>query len=224
VNEAINYVAMVLSVVSLVVTVIGFFAALKFYRDGVELQGKANDALTKIEEKTAFIQTQVGGMFDKTLEAAIGKRAALSESFTELSEQLEITRAKIIEESLNQIGEAGEQERKRIKAVVDTQIEEIKQKVKSTRESAEEVASLDYPARLPTRFKNVLKAVSENSGKQIDYILDLLDLPKADTMMILHRLAEAHLVSLHETDVYITAAGAVALERDAVSRQAGRYA
>src|SRR5882672_12676261 len=65
--------AITLSVVSLIITVVGFFASLKFYRDGVELQRAANEALTKLEEKIGFIQTQVGGMFDKTLEAAIGK-------------------------------------------------------------------------------------------------------------------------------------------------------
>jgi oligoendopeptidase F len=140
VNDAINYVAMVLSVVSLIVTTVGFFASLKFYRDGVELQGKANDALTKIEEKTAFIQTQVGGMFERTLDAAIGKREALSQNFEDLDEQLERAKSKIVEESLSQIGAAGEQERKRLEQVVDSQIKLLRQKVETTRESAEDVA------------------------------------------------------------------------------------
>ena len=63
----IDVLAIILSVVLLVISIVAFFASLKFYRDGVRLQQKANDALTKIEEKTAFIQGQVGGMFDKTL-------------------------------------------------------------------------------------------------------------------------------------------------------------
>lgn len=140
-SEAINILAMILSVVSLIVTTLGFFASLKFYRDGVELQGKANDALTKIEEKTAFIQTQVGGMFDKTLDAAIGKGALVSENFAELSEQLEQTKTKIIDEALKQIGDAGEQERKRLSQVVNSQIDLVRQKVETTRESAEELIS-----------------------------------------------------------------------------------
>ena len=77
----IDALAMVLAIVSLVITIVGFFASLKFYRDGVALQKSANDALTKLEEKTQFIQTQVGGMFDKTLDAAIGKREVLSANF-----------------------------------------------------------------------------------------------------------------------------------------------
>jgi hypothetical protein len=136
----IDALAMILSVVSLIITIVGFFASLRFYRDGVVLQKSANDALTKLEEKTAFIQTQVGGMFDKTLDAAIGKRVVLAESFSELNEQLEQTKEKIIEESLRQIGDASEKERKRLSEVVNKQIELIRQKVETTRESAEEIA------------------------------------------------------------------------------------
>jgi hypothetical protein len=131
--------AIILSVVSLIISIVAFFASLKFYRDGVALQQAANDALTQISEKTAFIQTQVGGMFDKTLDAAIGKREILSEQFEELNEQLEKTKAKLIEESIGQIGAAGEEERKRLSKVVDGQITLIREKVETARESAEEM-------------------------------------------------------------------------------------
>jgi predicted RNA-binding protein with PIN domain len=106
--NAVDVLSIILSTVALTMTVVGFFASLKFYRDGVELQQKASDALTKLEERTQFIQTQVGGMFDKTLNAAIGKREALAESFSELTAQLESTKDKIIEAAVTQIGEAGE--------------------------------------------------------------------------------------------------------------------
>src|SRR6267143_4397524 len=46
--------SVILSFVALVVTIVGFFASLKFYRDGVTLQRSANDAQTKLEEKTQF--------------------------------------------------------------------------------------------------------------------------------------------------------------------------
>jgi peptidoglycan hydrolase CwlO-like protein len=103
----IDALAIILSIVSLIITAVGFFASLKFYRDGVELQAKANDALTKLEERTHFIQAQVSGMFDKTLDAAIGKREALAGTFKELTEQLESAKSRIIEESLSQIDAAG---------------------------------------------------------------------------------------------------------------------
>lgn len=143
--------AIILSVVSLIITVVGFFASLKFYRDGVSLQRSANDALTKLEEKTEFIQTQVGGMFDKTLDAAIGKREMLSFNFEELSEQLEKTKAKLIEESIGQIGAAGEQERKRLAQIVDSQLSLIREKLETTRESAEKI--VDTPAQ-PLSFSS----------------------------------------------------------------------
>jgi hypothetical protein len=148
--------AIILSVVSLIITTLGFFASLKFYRDGVVLQGKANDALTKIEEKTAFIQAQMGGIFDKTLDAAIGKREAVSESFAQLNEQLEASKTKIIDESLSQIGAAGEQERLMIKEFVANEIEQVQQKVESTRESVEEVAFKDIDKNTFMRINSIV--------------------------------------------------------------------
>lgn len=70
--SAIDIITIVLSLVALAITIIGFFASLKFYRDGSQMQSQAHDALSKIEEKTSTIQSQVGGMFDKTLNAALG--------------------------------------------------------------------------------------------------------------------------------------------------------
>ena len=67
----INYVALVLSVVSLVVTVLAFFASLGFYRAGMNHQVKANEALIAITSTTATIQNQVGDQFSKVLDAAI---------------------------------------------------------------------------------------------------------------------------------------------------------
>ena len=69
---AVEIITIVLSLVALIVTVIGFFASLKFYRDGVEMQAQAARVLSKIEERASAIQSQVGGMFDKTLDAALG--------------------------------------------------------------------------------------------------------------------------------------------------------
>lgn len=153
--------AIVLSVVSLIVTVVGFFASLKFYRDGVELQRSANTALTKLEEKTQFIQTQVGGMFDKTLDAAIGKREALSETFEGITGQLEEAKSKIIEEAIKQIGTIGEQERAHLAALVDGQMELIRERIETTRASVEEIAEeIGHGDSLPRRLLNYSKILS----------------------------------------------------------------
>lgn len=141
--SVVDILAIVLSVVSLLITTIGFFASLKFYRDGVDLQKSANDALVKIEEKAQSIQTQVGGMFDKTLDAAIAKRNELSINFEELSDELEKVKLQIVEEATKQVGAAGENERARLRQIVDSKIGAVQEKVETTRESAESVAYLD---------------------------------------------------------------------------------
>jgi len=72
-------VSIILGLVALAVTIVGFFASLKFYRDGVQMQSHADAVLTKMEERSTAIQTQVGGIFDKTLTAALGRTGAEAE-------------------------------------------------------------------------------------------------------------------------------------------------
>ncbi len=134
----IEVLAIILSIVALLVTVMGFFASLKFYRDGMMLQSRASDALVRIEEKAASIHTQVGGMFDKTLEAAIGRKQ-LDQNFEEVNEQLEETAKKIVESALGQIGDAGEAQRKRLEEMIEAQLEALRGQIERTRESAEEL-------------------------------------------------------------------------------------
>ncbi len=184
-----DVIAIVLSIVSLIITVIGFFASLKFYRDGVNLQAKANDALTKLEEKTQFIQTQVGGMFDKTLDAAIGKRVMLSEQFEELNMQLDQTKSKIIEESLAQIGAAGEQERKRLTDVVNNQIDLIRKKLETTRESAEDIAQEVTQTPDSKTLSTILTLLAEEkSGLTEKEIAERLGWTESKTLRLLNWL------------------------------------
>ena len=77
-NLAINLAAMVLAVVAILLTLIGFFASLRFYRDGVELQTRVRELLSRVDEKVASVQSQVGGMFEKTLDAVIGRSSPQS--------------------------------------------------------------------------------------------------------------------------------------------------
>lgn len=124
-------------------------------------------------------------MFDKTLDAAIGKREMLSDQFEELSEQLETTKAKLIEESIGQIGAAGEQERKRLAKIVDSQIALIREKVETTRESAEEM--VDEFTSLPASMQHILKALAENpTGLNVREIYDLIHerVPFARAMVV----------------------------------------
>ena len=65
----------VLSLVALSITIVGFFASLKYYRDGVQTQIHVDSVLGKIEERAGSIQAQVGGMFERTLTAAVSRAA-----------------------------------------------------------------------------------------------------------------------------------------------------
>lgn len=100
----------ILSVVALVVTVIGFFASLRFYLEGMKLQTLANEALVKLEEKVQSIQIQVGGIFDKTLDAAISQNVRLDSDFKAIEQQLEASTKAILDSSIAQIGQMGESE------------------------------------------------------------------------------------------------------------------
>jgi TATA-binding protein-associated factor Taf7 len=143
----------------------------------MELQAKANDALTKIEEKTQFIQTQVGGMFDKTLDAAIGKRELLSENFEQINEKLEEAQAKVVEESIKKIGAAGEQERNRLAKNVEGYFADLRKTINKTQESAKEAVAPIFSGTLIDAQEKVLSAInrSQQSGTSEKEIISRLD-------------------------------------------------
>ncbi len=140
-SQTIDVLAIIISIVALVVTVIGFFASLKFYRDGVDLQQLANQALVKIEEKASNIQTQVGGMFEKTLDAAITNREQITTDFDAINEQLKKTGTDLVDAALQEIGTAGTEEREKIKEIVDSRFKELSNLLENMRANAEEAVS-----------------------------------------------------------------------------------
>lgn len=150
----VDVLAIILSIVSLILTGVGFFASLKFYRDGFNMQSNANEALIKIEETTRNIQAQFGGVFDKALDAALG-RDVLKENLQALSDQFEKAVA-----AQKQIGDAGIEERKRLLETVDEQMSLLSQRLKDTRETAEELTEssiVDIPmTRLQFQVLEVL--------------------------------------------------------------------
>jgi len=65
--------SIVLSLVALIVTVLGFLASLKFFRYGVEGQCQAERILAKVEAKVDSVSSQVGSLFATTLNAALNR-------------------------------------------------------------------------------------------------------------------------------------------------------
>lgn len=129
-TSAVELLAIILSVVALIVTVLGFFASLGFYRHGVNLQKNAESVLAKIEEKVSSIQSQVGGMFDKTLDAAIANKQQVSTEFDAIQDK--------IAESENTISalSAGTEGQEKFNRVVEQEMKDLKKLVLSARESA----------------------------------------------------------------------------------------
>jgi DNA anti-recombination protein RmuC len=138
-SSVVEILSITLSVIALTITIIGFFASLKFYRDGVQLQDNANKALVVLGEKTQHIQSQVGDMFSKTLDAAIGQRNQISESFDHINKQLEKSAKEIVDNAIKQVGIAGDNERVRLSEIVNKHMEPLRKKINATRESAEEL-------------------------------------------------------------------------------------
>jgi len=190
-SQLIDVLAIVLSIVALVVTVIGFFASLKFYREGMGLQQLANDVLVKIEEKASSIQTQVGGMFEKTLDAAIANREQLSTNFNAINKQIKKTGSDIVDAALKEIGTAGVEERKKLKSVVDVQLMEIHKLVEATRANAEEAVS-EMPSskifRSPIMHRILRTLKAANDWLSVPDIAKHTGMPKSLTMHRLHML------------------------------------
>lgn len=146
----INSISIVLALVSLVITVIGFFASLAFYRHGIQLSNTANDVLGKVEEKVGSIQTQVGGIFEKTLDAAISGRGQVIENISEVQKQLEEAKANIVRQAIQEIGNVGQRERARLSQIVVDQIENVQRRVELAREVAQEDVTVGTPGKAPS--------------------------------------------------------------------------
>ncbi|PSL12648.1 hypothetical protein CLV44_1166 [Marinobacterium halophilum] len=149
--------SIILSVVALIVTIIGFFASLKFYRDGVQLQNSANDALSKLEEKTKNIQDQIVGMFDKTLDAAISKGAEVDSSFDDLDKRLVSVKESLTAEAIKELGAAGDMQINKIRDIVNEQLSRIEEGIDLTRVRTEN--ALNKSNNVYTINPNIYEAV-----------------------------------------------------------------
>ena len=202
----VDILAIILSIVSLIITIIGFFASLKFYRDGVNLQNLANDALIKVEERTQNIQSQFVGVFDKTLDAALGHKELLKQDFQALNDQIESSTRLLVEEAQKQIGDAGIEERKRLKSIVDQQMSLLRERVKDTRETAEELAEssiVDIPiTRFQVRVLEVLKRAEKPLSRP--EIAKELGTSQSTTQNAINKLLFSGLIKMYNSNDQIT--------------------
>jgi DNA-binding HxlR family transcriptional regulator len=156
--------AILVSIVSFVVSVLAFFAAVKFYRDGVSLQRASREALTKVAERNESLEEHVGGVFDKTLDATLGRRYELGSNFEELERQLFRSRETMLVEIRNQVSAMGDLPEQRLRRTVEEQMSLLKEKIQEARESAEEVADSSLPQREASIILESLNTVNRPLG------------------------------------------------------------
>lgn len=70
-SNTLPIISIIISSVALIVTVLGFFASLYFFREGQKLNTGAKEALSRIDERAEDLKNQMGQRFDKTLAAAL---------------------------------------------------------------------------------------------------------------------------------------------------------
>ncbi len=110
---------------------------------------------------------------DNFLNMIAGERE-LSKSFQEITSQLEVAKQQILDESIKGVGAAGENEREKLKSIVNQQIELIRERVESTRDSAIET-TLVSTARQVLKCENcmLVQFRSEDSRcRRCRYLLD----------------------------------------------------
>ena len=196
--EPIEAVSIILSIVALVVTIIGFFASLKFYQSGVEQQKLTNETLAAVKEISRSIQNRVDGMFDKTLDAAIGRA---TEDFEALDEQLEDTTEAIIESAVEQVGEAGRKEREKLESVVGDQMRKLRERIDETRESAEEVIEATGHQLPQSRLQvEIIAHLYKNKSASIADLAENISMSESATTRAIERLQSRNLLQMSETD------------------------
>ncbi|MBU1370072.1 MAG: OST-HTH/LOTUS domain-containing protein [Bacteroidetes bacterium] len=205
VTDVLAILSIILGIVALIITVVGFFASLRFYRDGMNLQEKATNALTKIEEKTSSIQTQIGGMFDKTLDAAISNKGQrINQDFEDISLQIEKSKEVLIKDAISQIKNIGEGEKKKLESFISEQFKIINDQVNISQENTEDIISQDDEHIPISQFQaKIISVIKENRmGLSLKDISNEIGFNEFAVEKALNRLLRKNIVSKTENEKY----------------------
>lgn len=166
-SDVLGLVSLLLSIVALIVTVIGFFASLRFYSEGVKLQDSATRALTKIEERTSTLGQQMSGMFDKTLDAAINvnRGGQITQDFEDTTEQIEKANKALLDRITTDLKNIGDGEKEKLKKFVEEQFKTITDQVTVAQENATEmVTTPDNEFIAISQFQSRILEILRNSS------------------------------------------------------------
>jgi biotin operon repressor len=160
-----------------------FFATLNF-------NAKVLYAPSDFRNEENFLNTLIG-------------RKEMSLSFKHLAKQLDVAKQQIVAEAAKKIGAAGEAEREKLTFIVDQQIDLIKEKVESTRESAEDVtleAALGQLPRSELQARVISFLTQQNQPIPIREIANAVKMSQAATERAVQKLATRGVVVLFEGD------------------------
>lgn len=168
--------AIILSLVSFTVTLIAFFASLKFYRDGVDLQQESQYTMVLVQEKVESIERQVGEMFEKTLNAAIGSgKRQLEEDVSSLKNSL----GSVVEWADDRIGTLQDEQREQLEEQVQTLNNRVDKVAQSAKRLADEAgASSHYSTESNGSLEPVVQRILASidvpqSAREVQRLLDL---------------------------------------------------
>lgn len=184
----IDIIAIIISISAAAVTIIAFFASLKFYKDGIELQNTSTRILTQIEERTGSIQLQMHSVFDKTLDAALSNRQELAPNISEIHTELEN-----IMDRVKHLQTSGEQEREVVLRAIQEDLGLVSSKVEKAQQVAEEFDRY-------VEEEQVLMTLVGGLWKDREMIAKNLKLPSEVIDEILDRLFKKGLIGIRDTD------------------------
>lgn len=132
--SSIDVLAIILALVSLALTGVGFFASLHFYREGSRLQSSASDTLVKLTERADSIQRQTDLILNKTLDSALKNSQVVTTEFGELFSQLTEIRKSLDETPANKSVAA------KTRNEIETRLLALEQQLTATQETALDIA------------------------------------------------------------------------------------
>lgn len=133
--------AIVLSLVALLVTIIGFFASIVFYRDGRDLQQMATEALTRISEKSEIIQGQVGGILHKTLDAAL-QQNPIESRLKNIENSLTESRERLLNKAREELSSSDPSSESKLEEVFNSEFNALEKGVRDARTLTERLDEL----------------------------------------------------------------------------------
>src|SRR5580692_4525040 len=87
--------SMVLSVSSIAISLIAFFASIYFFRHSIDLQKSSDSAVANVNAIAETIRNQVDQLFSKTLDAALDNQHRLHEIFLAANDSIDKARHQI---------------------------------------------------------------------------------------------------------------------------------